>query len=521
MALAKAALFVYAFAPKSGGGEVTAPAHEHLRRVWAACADLGMTAPIPELDLPTSFPSQFAERDYAFRAIAACARPADGPGVFQAFAFEYQDAVGVVVSLSPNAADEGPERWKRLGDEWWSRAPHDTLPDGLLGEIAVYVVLHDGTDALSRSETRQRIRDALPRPGPGAGAWSEPYHTALGFEVMSREDVDDRRVIVLLAPESAEDALDAWALWQNASRLAPFAWYLLHASKVRYARRVYLRDIGAARELEHAVDRSIEAMRRLDASIEADGRVDPDELTAIQNELHHWQLGAAGLISLLSRFRELARTAQIANDNLTRAIPPPHPDQPVGLYTPFARDIAGVRWLEQQVDHDIGYMEAVRERTEATYRRTSLHLEQASQQASQTQARLSLVQATMVGGLVTALAAIQALGQPWRPEDLQNIRLPLIAVLTALAVAIPPVIVYWYERYRPWHYALAGVVGLASGWLVQSARPRSTAAAAVIAAALAALCVAALWASDQWVRREMRRRRLSRGSGPLAGGGTT
>ena len=48
----------------------------------------------------------------------------------------------------------------------------------------------------------------------------------------------------------------------------------------------------------------------------------------------------------------------------------------------------------------------------------------------------------MVSGLVTALTAIQALGQPWQEGDLLDIRLPLIAVLTALAVAIQPVIVY-------------------------------------------------------------------------------
>ena len=120
--------------------------------------------------------------------------------------------------------------------------------------------------------------------------------------------------------------------------------------------------------------------------------------------------------SILEAQGRLALAEPLYRENLIHAIPPPHPDQPAGLSTPPGTwpACAGSRSRSST--------------TSDTWRRCA--------------SARRLVQATMVSGLVTALTAIQALGQPWQEGDLLDIRLPLIAVLTALAVAIQPVIVY-------------------------------------------------------------------------------
>lgn len=174
--------------------------------------------------------------------------------------------------------------------------------------------------------------------------------------------------------------------------------------------------------------RRTDVLRVLDET----GRRKPDAATLVAADasLQHQQLRDAGLLWTLTRLQEMEQTADIARTNARR-----HAPACTGARTGdtlFARDDATLSWLVGQLGHDVKYLDALSRRATAVHAVASATVQGA---LAQRRDRLTVLQTSVIGALVMALASIQAfMYSPPVPERLQG---PVICLLTVIAVALP------------------------------------------------------------------------------------
>lgn len=479
--IARPALVVYSFAPKHLPNSPNAceEARRYLEHLWDACSRLGMCDPVTELNLPTAFPGEVGTKNPAFQVVAAkidMRRRAERSD-YQAFIFEYQDVVGLVATLE--SGDEGVslERWQELHHEWARQVGDIALPKGMLGETFLFSALcgdaallpPDSWISASRhySDLAMSLGGAIFSELPGSIRLEKRaaafYITDQEFWMWEGEPLKARRVIALFAPRAKVDALFGWTVWLDDVQLAPFARYLMHVSKLHFARNVFEEEINDLRQQRQEVEDALNDLLRLHQKIVKSEFVDVDELAKAQSQLHQAQAGSYGLLFSLSRMRELHLTVQIAERNLTKNIPPPHPDCAQVSHSLFGQDSARAVWLREQIQNDIGYLEALHERAEEGYKLTALQLEHAGQKNARRLNDLVLLQGTLLSALLGGLAAIQAFGLQrfWH----ESLSWPLVFFIIALALTLPPLFTHWHVTYHRVEYLIGALFGAALVWL--------------------------------------------------------
>lgn len=300
----------------------------------------------------------------------------------------------------------------------------------------------------------------------------------------------------MLAPEQRETELDEWT-WAVAGHqgLMPFTRYCLHVAKGRYQAEVYRRLRPVSEVIRETDTTARDVLRVLDET----GRrtADAATLVAADASLQHQQLRDAGLLWTLTRLQEMEQTADIARTNARRHAPTcttAHTGD-----TLFARDDATLSWLVGQLGRDVKYLDALEKRATALHAVASAAVQGA---LAQRRDRLTVLQTSVIGALVMALAGIQAFTySPPVPDRLQG---PLICLLTVIAVALPLLIGRWtgvvpgIGPYRWTDLAAAIGLGAATGWFVSATAwhltadrpaPHPMTAAAVATGALAVLLV--------------------------------
>jgi len=171
------------------------------------------------------------------------------------------------------------------------------------------------------------------------------------------------------------------------------------------------------------------------------------------------------------------------------------------------QDLERARWLQNQIDCDIAYAEAVCNRVLESYKVTNLRLEQVSQANTQRQHQLELTQTVLLGALLTCLNAIMAF-QAKVPIPVP-LRWPVIALLIALAVAIPPFLLHWKDGYGMLEYIGASFIGGSAAWIVvtkvsqQNLHPFGL--RLVLALALFLFPIAVVWSLGRLQRRHRRK----------------
>jgi hypothetical protein len=462
-ALSRAALFTYSFAPIDSPDAERAEAEAYLRKTWEGCDALGMSAPVSE-SVGTAFPSTPTE-PASFRLLAAKTKPA-GDGVYQAFMFLQHDTWGVVVCMAPNRAVDSRATWRTLGDEW-SEACDADPPETLLGEALVFA-------ALAREP--QQVATELPVPVNGP-----PFVTESGFALWEGAGEGRRRTFAAVAEERYEKELDSWAWWSGGASLPPLGRCLLHASKIRYEDRVYGR---ASNPFSSAVKGAEVEFRDPTALPDVVGRVTPiraHELQATEALLAERGTKSAGLAFSITFLSDLRHTITIARDNLTAAAPTAL--AAVGTPSPFESDLELANFLVRQIDHDIGYATAVRERSKEADSLTRLRLQLASQRHEQQRNRLVLFQTALFSALLTGVSAVGLLNLnvPLRGP----LQWPLTVLIMSLALALPLLFAHWYENYGAIDLAAGAGVGAALGWFMASLPSRGAPPGVSIVAALA------------------------------------
>lgn len=448
VALAEFELVAQVFVP--AGGPAHPAGYTHLTALWRRCQTvLKLTEPT-RLALPTSLPepTDLPRRDGAVAAAAI----QGGRGGRQMFAYRWQDVVGLSVVLGP--AEAG---WGGLEADW-DRVRGDPHP-AVLGEarlrLAQYRLVrcrlvrwwrtggsahHLPTPVLAElARLVDRCGPPGTRPDPLAGR-AAPDLTVLpdGFVVGEAPGLpDDRwlRRLAVVAPAEAGARLSTWAWSDGRAEPPPLTRYLLHAAVLRYELRVWL--AARPRLLPQRVDaRLARLLPLLDAAAD-EGRPRPVRWDEHASQLDRLVADEAELLGEVAELRGLRRTVQIAADNMARLVPVPVP-APVpagpgpGPAGPIADDHALAAWLDQQLDDDTTYLEAVLHRTStvgALLDRSVRH-----QEASRRE-RYTLVQTATIGAVVMALTATQALSYQFPVPA--PVRPATVAGLGAIAFYLP------------------------------------------------------------------------------------
>ncbi|WP_406274162.1 BN6_48550 family protein [Actinacidiphila glaucinigra] len=469
----KPSLIITCFVPAVPKPEDTAP-RQYLGRLWEACRLLGMTEafgglPSRERPVPGS------EAVTAEFTILDAAKRAGGPGIHAAFRFAEHDVLGLVALMAPNDLDAGLGQWNTLLDQWsaalTAAGVTDPPPDEILGKFHVFTALHQAGTPRSQPPVAESVRRHAPPSAPDEDTWWRGHDvTDHGFSVWRTGPGDVRNVVTdfcVLAPLRAEEALDEWVWAKDGENgLRPLTRYLMHAAKVGYEARRYhtLASTKPLHERRAESDRESRALLRALQPGASREQVSLKDVLAAAAMLDQTQLGPHGTLWTITQHRDLARTVNIAITNMRLHTPRL---RRVGHGTSWPeRDLAAAETLVAQVQNDLEYLSTARERAEAARTAATAVTDRA---LNEYRNRLSLVQTSTLGSLLTALTVVQTLDYDLPlPKAAQ---LPTILVLAAVALLLPLAVLRQAAvsaaslPYRWIDSAAAGLLGSSVCWL--------------------------------------------------------
>jgi hypothetical protein len=481
MELRSPALFAYVFAPVGKDGS---PA---LGAAWEAVGRLGMTEPIDGLSAPAALGEVPRTPVAEFGLLAAARRP-DDVGQHQAYAFAYHDVTGVVVCLAPDQGDASA--WPELLAEWNAASPP---PDAdVLGSALVLVGLAErGTG------------DAEP-PAVEGRPWDSGTRTEGRITVWGA--AGEPRLLALIGAPDREADVDRWAWWAGETRLPGLGLYLLHAAKLRFEGDVYRAQVGG---LHDALEELDDEIATLTGVLAGDHRrpLTAERLQDAERRLVEAEVRLAGVTGTSTSLGDLGRTVRIARHNMGALVPAPARGEP-DTDSPFSRDLEVADWLEEQVEHDVGYAASARERADRVRDLLALRLSHAAERRMQEQNYLLLLQTALLSALIAGVTAFGVLREFSGIE--KELQLALVAVAVSFALALPLLLVHAYARYRWFDRVAAVLLGASLGWLITAAAwvvftdPNEAApawAAVPAAIALGILALALTRLQDRWISK--------------------
>ena len=323
--------------------EGTAADRRFVEDLWHRCvAEFALDDAVPPH--PADWPATFPVTDEGETLLAV----RSGPDVHQVVARRVHDVVCLSLILAPPDTTS----WTEL-EASWERVQRPPTP-GVLGSVRILQArLTDPGAALDVAVlgpvVAERSGTALWRPGVLRA--QPPYGPFAVWEAGDGETGEpawegrtDRRIAVL-APADRDAQLSAWT-WSRGRRLTPFARYLLHAAKVRFALRV--RATSPSRALRQEADR---LARQLEPVLAAGRGTDvdvarTDRLRALESRLDRVR-------AWLTDLRTAVRIAARNMDEHAGA------EQAAGLFADD-RDLAD--WLDRQLGNDLAHLVEAPER---------------------------------------------------------------------------------------------------------------------------------------------------------------
>ncbi|MFB7935804.1 CATRA conflict system CASPASE/TPR repeat-associated protein [Streptomyces sp. NPDC056049] len=425
---------------------------------WTATAAIGLGAALPPYGPALPGATTPGPAEGGARILAARRSPA--PGGDRALVTAIGDAVVLSVLLASPAPDGTDRSWDDLSTLWWTATaghlPSD-LP-GLLGSAELLAGTVPATD-LARPPTdllTAMVPAALPADGPHAAGRGGAVRL---WELPPPGDRGPRHRRLLAVTDSGRDhELSHWA-WQGDAPGAPAATrYLLVAAGIRHLRDGLRVDLHAFTTLFDDIERS--CAEATAAHLGAVG-TRPRDRTRVALE--------AALVALDERQDEAIRARRrlhaldasfvAAEENLALADP-----QAGELVAGEARTL---RWGRAQTGGLTSTLATAEERLASAVRRTTTAVDRAHRARRD---HLTLIQTSLLGALLTALAAIQSLQYTLRLPG--PVRPALIAFLAALALVLPTLALPRKDPLprhslgRGVEVLIFGAAGAGAGWLI-------------------------------------------------------
>jgi hypothetical protein len=473
-----------------------------LKQLWEAVAELDMDSPIGRWPLDPA-DTTAADRDHV--TVMAARQRVHGGSFYQAVAYRLHDVIGVSVLLAPNDDRIG---WSELAASWTRVMPRQ--PAAAMHSVLVHLGLWRRPWGAVRWFT-----PADPPVPAGEAAmetvtWVRQGEDVLLGEVLAGDD-GPRRIVALASPAN-ELVLDALT-WAGGAGLPPLTRYLLHAAKVRYQRTVLLESLADLRSAVSRTESGCEELRSLldqqDPPVRELIKADR-ALAAVQTEEH-------GLIAALTDVRDMTETIRVARRNMAAARDSAGEETGDPLLGSrggvFGTDDEIGAWVSDQLRAELTYLESALLKATALAGRAATVVEGWHQHRRET---LTLVQTSVVGALLMALAAIQSF--EYKVPLPGGLFAPAIALLTALALIVPGAISQWqgWDSIGPVQsrrYAAGGaLIGGATGWLVAATGSQIAAGAPAppVGSVVAAIAGALVGGLTPLAWSRLRRRRRSR-----------
>ena len=364
--------------------------------------------------------------------------------------------------------------WAALQDRWAAVMDGFAPSPGVIGSAQIFLARMGGAGAPTPHTEAVRpdpdlldpvVRRRLPAPaGIPAPRWQSAGSTSHGFAVWeSSEPADGRttRRIVVVAPDDSDERLSGWTWVVGAERdLPPLGRYLLHAAKLRHQLGVWNEERDRYREVRRHADQAVDRLLALLAHGAGRGPSSERLLEAAQ-ELTELQASERGLVRTSTALIEMRRTVDICTANLAA-----QSDPDVG--GPFAEDRELGAWLSQQLDDDVVYVGAARERAGQLAGLTDQLLHRRSQDERE---RFNLAFTGAIGAILMVLAASQSFG--YTPPLSSMVRPAVVAMLGALALLSTLAMLWIVGRGARWPRVLMwvgwGLLGASLAWVVVSA----------------------------------------------------
>ncbi|KOV52598.1 hypothetical protein ADL00_36850 [Streptomyces sp. AS58] len=447
--------------------------------LWEAVGRLGLDEPIGRR--PVELRSVDGVGGHHLDLLAARRRVVPG-AVYEALAYRSHDVVGISLLLAPNDDEVG---WGDLAEQW--AVP---LPAQALGGAMVFLGLRGdrswrrwrGTARWDHSEVSRYL------PGrPDVDGWCRAGN---GLHLGELPPGETRR-LVLMGQIRDEAAMDRWTWLTDGRALPPLTRYLLHSTKLRCQEHVLVSAMprlrAAIEETEQACDTLVDLLRSGDPPL--------GQLLEAGRALATVQAEQGGLIAAAADAADMVETVRAARRNMDAALADVDDCTSGG---PVDMDRAAGSWLEEQLGIELAYLESSRRRADDLARLAATVLDERRRSRQES---LTLIQASLLGAMVTALAAIQGLA--YQVPLAKPLLAPLVCLLAAVALVLPAAVLNWPRGERParrirWRYAVGAVLlGAPLGWFAAStgwwwaaggaAPPNWSAVAAV---AVAAMCAA-------------------------------
>ncbi|MFF5550844.1 CATRA conflict system CASPASE/TPR repeat-associated protein [Streptomyces olivaceoviridis] len=477
----------------------------HLGLLWDACAQAGLDrtpSPGGDLSLPTDLDAGLGGRTLCQRTDATATR--------QATLYSLNGVVGLTVML---AAEEGPgrtgvqsaARLRALAQDWDEACARATAAAGratddgrtVIGSVRVHRSLTlpggptPGDPAAVGEELRRELapQTQLSRPVNLTGQ-------LVLWELTRRGDPfsTDRELLATgPATDEQEGLLDDWTWTTVDDSLVPLTRYLANAAIVRDQYRVRVADAAS-------IAGRLRGLRRQGAELTREWRdvlvAHPTGTRMGRRDLARCESIAVRAQRLLAEerlahaatgdMRLMLRNLEIAADGMkvlgTGAD---------GTPKTVGRDKECHSNLAQVLDDDVAHSEIAREQVAETARIAS---ETATQHLQRHQQYLALIQTAIIGALLMALTAIQALA--YKLPIPAGLEAPLIALLGALGLGLPLLVV------RRWRGGTGGRIGgvlevaslaatgAAAGWLAGRALGHTS---LLVVSGVVLLGVAGMW----------------------------
>lgn len=468
--LTRAALHVHVFA---SADSIDPGTRSLLERLWDACGRFGMDRPTSGFSGLT-FPD-LPDGHTGFHQLAARTNVDPSQGAYQAALYAAGGVIGLMVVLAPPDNDPAAPVWRDL-DERWRRetGPAFTNADhlrGLLGTVTLYRVLSENALSGSNRALGERLFRLL--PGSEPVAVPEPLSLAAGILAWEATSTDaptscaDRRFIVTAPPTETDDhRLDAWVWAAGPSRQVPLTRYLMHAAELRHQSRV-LQDAEERlhrlrRRLHHDSDRVLADIRAL-LTPPHSRRHELARIAALGREAETLLLETRSRVAESGDLRTMQITAQISIAALEGDLKGPDGGTGPGM---FPSDQECADRISAALDSGTSYLSIAQERAAEAAR---IAYETVTQRLQQHQQQLTVLQTSVLGSLLMALAAIQTL--QYRLPLPGPVQGPLIAFLAALALCLPSILLRRWRGHAGGRIANAFdtlgllAMGGAGGWL--------------------------------------------------------
>ncbi|GIE99644.1 CATRA conflict system CASPASE/TPR repeat-associated protein [Paractinoplanes rishiriensis] len=475
----KPALLIHAFLDAKQATEIGSAAHACLTSLWASVSGLGLDEPVP--GLPASLDDLNPATGAGLTVIAA-ARDPDPQAIRECLVYRHLDVVGVMVMLAPN---DGRTGWPQQQDQWDNAT--STVPlDAALGTAAVHLGLTAPTrrrfsrGGIDRAALAERIRPLL--PAPRDGRWPACWSASDDLDITlwelpwrSAGPATKHRRLLAVAPNAREQTLDEWS-WTTGDSpgLAPLTRYLLHTTKIRYEYGVITTDLPRLRRFADELSAGAEDLLRESEAFSDRGwlprarraRVHPTDLRDAGRRVNAIATATDGFANSHNQLTTAVEAVRFARRNAAATVAS-FRSPPGG---PLPADVNLADAVEMQASTEAATLAAVMRRAEEARRLADTAI---TDHVRDRQAELTVVQTSLLSGLIMALAAIQSLqikvGLPG------PLNWPLIALLASIAITVPLILPSWRladlgrtsENRRLPTAALAFLSGSA-GWFATS-----------------------------------------------------